>query len=109
MAELDRFCSAMIAIREEIAEVERGEVDAEQSVLVQAPHTAAMVTADEWTQAYSRERAAYPADSIRENKFWPSVRRVNDAFGDRHLMCSCPPVEAFAANDEDELEAVLNA
>ncbi len=109
MAELDRFCSAMIAIREEIAEVERGEVDAEQSVLAQAPHTAAMVTADAWTKPYSRERAAYPAGTVRDRKFWPSVRRVDDAYGDRHLMCACPPVEAFAANDEDELEAVLNA
>jgi glycine dehydrogenase len=108
-AELDRFCEAMIAIRAEIQAVEDGTVDAEASVLRQAPHPAALVTADTWTQDYPRSTAAYPTEQTRENKFWPSVRRVDDAYGDRNLVCSCPPIEAYAAHDEDELEAALSA
>ena len=108
-AELDRFCDAMIAIRSEIQEVELGVVDAEQSVLKQAPHTAPMVTADTWEHAYGREQAAYPVEWVRENKFWPTVRRVNDAYGDRNLFCTCPPSSAYAADNEEELEAALQA
>jgi len=97
--ELDRFCDAMISIRSEIQEVELGIVKGEDSVLVNAPHTAAMVVADEWKQVYSREQAAYPAPWTREFKFWPCVRRVNDAAGDRNLICSCQPIEAFVDAD----------
>ncbi len=93
--ELDRFCEAMIAIRSEIQEVELGVVDVEQSALRHAPHTAETVTADEWDRPYSRQQAAYPAAWTREAKFWPSVGRVDNAWGDRNLVCSCPPVEAY--------------
>ena len=95
-AELDRFCDAMIAIRTEIQELELGTADAEDNVLKNAPHTAAHVTSDEWTHPYSREQAAYPAGWSRATKFWPSVGRVDNAWGDRNLVCSCPPMEAYA-------------
>ncbi len=108
-AELDRLCRTFKAIRDEIDEVESGAVDVEESVLKQAPHTAEMVVTDEWDRPYSRETAVYPAEWTRENKFWPSVRRVNDAYGDRNLFCSCPPVDAYEATEEDELESALDA
>lgn len=95
-AELDRFCEAMIAIRQEIAAVESGEVEQENNVLKNAPHTAQTVTADDWDRAYSRQTAAYPLSYLKENKFWPSVGRVNESQGDRNLICSCPPIEAYA-------------
>jgi len=95
--ELDRFCEAMISIRTEIQEVELGVVASKDSVLANAPHTAALVMADVWEKVYSRERAAYPAPWTHEHKFWPTVRRVNDAHGDRHLVCSCLPLEAYAS------------
>jgi glycine dehydrogenase len=95
-AELDRFCDAMIAIRAEIEEVALGLADRELNVLRQAPHTAAMVVADDWTLPYSREKAAFPAPWTRQHKFWPAVRRVNDAYGDRNLVCACPPMEVYA-------------
>ena len=94
-AELDRFCDAMIAIRTEIQELELGTADADDNVLNNAPHTAAEVTADDWTHPYTRAQAAYPADGLRQSKFWPSVGRVDNAFGDRNLVCSCPPMEAY--------------
>jgi len=94
-AELDRFVEAMTSIRAEIQEVELGLVEGETSVLANAPHTAAMVTAEAWEQAYSRERAAWPASWSHSHKFWPTVRRVNDAQGDRNLVCSCLPLEAY--------------
>jgi glycine dehydrogenase len=94
-AELDRFCDALIAIRGEIAQVERGEVDPEHNALKGAPHTAAVVTADDWDRPYPRSVAAYPAAWTREHKFWPSVGRIDEPYGDRHLMCTCPPVEAY--------------
>ncbi len=94
-AELDRFVGAMRAIRAEIQEVEVGLADANDNVLKNAPHTAALVTADEWTLPYSREKAAFPASYLRAHKFWPSVRRVDDAYGDRNLICTCPPMEAY--------------
>jgi glycine dehydrogenase len=93
--ELDRFCDAMISIKAEIDRVTSGEGDEDDNVLKNAPHTAAMVTADEWTHPYSRSEAAYPADWTREAKFWPPVRRVDNAYGDRNLVCACPPVEAY--------------
>jgi glycine dehydrogenase len=95
-AELDRFCEAMIAIRAEVAEIEAGQVDAHDNPLKYAPHTAAVVTADHWGHAYSRQRAAFPAPWTREFKFWPAVGRIDNAFGDRNLVCSCLPVDAYA-------------
>ena len=94
--ELDRFCNAMISIRTEIQEVEIGLADKTDNVLKNAPHTAVVVIADEWSRSYSREKAAYPSDWTREHKFWPYVGRVNNAAGDRNLVCACPPVEAYA-------------
>ncbi len=94
--ELDRFCDAMLSIREEIDEIARGEYPADDNVLSNAPHTAGMIMADEWTKAYSRSKAAYPLPYLRNYfKFWPSVRRVNSAFGDRNLVCTCPPMESY--------------
>lgn len=93
-AELDRFCEAMIAIREEIREIERGKADRANNVVKNAPHTAEMITADEWTFPYSRQRAAYPLASVRERKFWPSTARIDNTYGDRNLFCSCVPMEA---------------
>jgi len=95
LAELDRFCDAMIAIRGEIDRVASGEWDPQDNPLRNAPHTAAMLTADEWKHGYGRQEAAYPVASLRENKYWPPVRRIDQAFGDRNLVCSCPPPEAF--------------
>jgi len=94
-AELDRFCDAMIAIREEIREVEEGKVDRDNNLLKNAPHTAADLTADEWSRPYSRQRAAYPTAWTRENKFWATVGRIDNAYGDRNLVCSCLPMEAY--------------
>ena len=94
--ELDRFCDALISIKGEIEQVEMGLADREDNVLKNAPHTARQVTADEWTHPYTREQAAFPVDWTREWKFWPSVRRVNNAHGDRNLICACPPVEDYA-------------
>ena len=92
LAELDRFCEAMISIRKEIAASTK---DDTQNILKNAPHTLAMVTSDEWVYPYTRENAAYPLEYIAENKFWPSVRRVDEAYGDRNLVCSCAPIEAY--------------
>jgi glycine dehydrogenase len=94
LAELDRFCEAMIAIRGEIAAIENGEMDAENNPLKLAPHTAEML-AGEWQRPYSREQAAYPADWLRDNKFWPPVARVDNVYGDRNLVCICPPIEDY--------------
>ncbi len=95
LAELDRFVEAMLAIRHEIDEVAAGTWPLEDSPLRNAPHTAAAVTADEWTHPYSRRLAAFPVPRLRADKYWPPVRRIDGAYGDRHLVCSCPPVEAF--------------
>ncbi|WP_043760455.1 aminomethyl-transferring glycine dehydrogenase [Rhodothermus marinus] len=94
--ELDRFCEALLKIREEIEEVLQGQADPERNVLKQAPHTATMVASDHWDLPYSREKAAFPAPWTRTHKFWPAVRRVDEAYGDRNLVCACPPVEAYA-------------
>ncbi len=94
--ELDRFCNALLQIHEEIEEVARGEYPGDNNVLCNAPHTAAVICADVWNLPYSREKAAFPlASQKRESKFWPSVSRVNNAFGDRNLVCTCPPMEAY--------------
>jgi len=95
--ELDRFCDALIAIREEIAAIERGEADRHDNPLKNAPHTAEVVTGDEWTHPYPRHRAAYPAAWVRERKFWPPVGRVDSAYGDRNLICACPPMEEYVS------------
>jgi glycine dehydrogenase len=95
--ELDRFCDAMIAIREEISQIEKGQADREDNVLTNAPHTVATVSASEWPHAYSREQAAFPAPWVAERKFWPAVGRIDNAYGDRHLVCTCDTVEAYAA------------
>jgi len=92
-AELDRLCDALIEIRREIAEIESGSLDRIDNPLKGAPHTAAAVSADEWDHAYSRERAAYPLDWVRVHKFWPAVGRIDNAYGDRHLVCTHPPRE----------------
>ena len=93
--ELDRFCEALIAIRGEIQAVVDGDADPIDNVLKNAPHTAAEATADRWSHPYSREQAVYPRRFVRTNKFWPAVGRIDDARGDRHLICSCPPAEAY--------------
>lgn len=95
LEELDRFCDALISIRDEIRAVENGKADGEDNVLKNAPHTAAAVTADEWPYPYPRSQAAYPAPWLSASKFWPSVGRVDNAFGDRNLQCSCPPMSAY--------------
>jgi glycine dehydrogenase len=94
--ELDRFCDAMISIRQEIRDVEEGRQPKENNVLKNAPHTAEVLLSDGWDRPYSRERAAYPVPSLRHAKFWPSVGRLNAAFGDRNLVCSCPPLSEYA-------------
>ena len=96
LSELDRFCDAMIYIREEIRAVENGEADPVNNVLKHAPHTMRISLSDEWDRPYSREKAVFPMPELRFNKFWPSVSRVDDAYGDRNLMCSCIPVEEYA-------------
>ncbi|MGI8331547.1 aminomethyl-transferring glycine dehydrogenase [Actinomadura scrupuli] len=95
LAELDRFCDAMIAIHGEIERVARGEYDADDNPLRNAPHTAETLLTGEWKHTYTREEAAYPVASLREGKYWPPVRRIDQAYGDRNLVCSCPPPEAF--------------
>ena len=94
-AELDRFCDAMIAIKQEVNQVANGEFQLDDNPLVSAPHTAAVVTGDEWTRAYTRSQAAYPLDSLRDNKYWPPVGRLDNVFGDRNLVCSCPPMSVY--------------
>jgi glycine dehydrogenase len=98
-AELDRFCDAMLAIRAEIREIEEGKADAQVNVLKNAPHTADLLLATEWTLPYSREKAAFPLPYVRQQKFWPSVRRVDSAYGDRNLVCSCLPIEEYAQSE----------
>ncbi len=94
LEELDRFCEALIAIRGEIQAIADGHADRQDNLLKNAPHTAAAVVSDTWSHPYSREAAAFPRPFVRAQKFWPSVGRIDNAYGDRHLICSCPPVEA---------------
>jgi glycine dehydrogenase len=100
LAELDRFCEAMIGIHGEIVAVRDGRSDRADNPLKHAPHTAAAVTGTEWGHAYSREQAAYPAPWLREHKYWPPVARVDNIYGDKNVFCSCVPVEAFAGEIE---------
>ncbi len=95
LTELDRFCDAMIAIRREIARVDSGEYDRDDNPLKNAPHTAEMLIAGEWKHPYDRAEAAYPVPGAQRAKYWPPVRRIDQAYGDRNLVCSCPPPEAF--------------
>jgi glycine dehydrogenase len=94
--ELDRFCEALIAIRAEIQAVIDGKADRKDNVLKNSPHTAGAVTAEDWTHPYSREQAAFPLPFVRSNKYWPSVGRIDNPYGDRNLMCSCPPIAEYA-------------
>jgi len=93
--ELDRFCETLIQIKNEITAIEKGESDPENNVLKNSPHTARHVSSDSWDHPYSREEAAYPDDHAKDHKFWPSVGRVDNAFGDRNLVCTCPPIEVY--------------
>jgi glycine dehydrogenase len=93
--ELDRFCEAMIAIRGEIRAIEEGRSDRQQNPLKSAPHTLAQVVSTGWDRPYTREQAAFPASWTRAHKFWPSVGRIDAAFGDRTLVCSCPPIDEY--------------
>jgi len=101
-AELDRFCEAMISIRKEIKAIEEGKFDKSNNLIKNAPHTCKSVVNDNWDKPYSRQQAAYPLSWVRDNKFWPSVARVDNAYGDRNLICSCAPIEAYA-----EVDAVI--
>ena len=94
-AELDRFCDALISIREEIVEIETGATDRTDNVLKNAPHTAEIVVQSEWDHPYSREKAAFPKAWVRDAKFWPAVARINEVYGDRNLMCACPPLDEY--------------
>ncbi|KUG62131.1 MULTISPECIES: aminomethyl-transferring glycine dehydrogenase [Kocuria] len=109
LAELDRFVAAMRAIHAEMTAVAEGEVALEDSVLRHAPHTAEVLTADEWDRAYPRSRAAYPLPELRLAKYWPPVGRVENAAGDRNLVCSCPPIEAFAAESQATAEEAVES
>ena len=95
--ELDRFCDAMIAIRAEIARVQAGEWPVEDNPLRRSPHAAQDLASDTWDRSYSREQAAYPVASLTATKYWPPVGRIDHAHGDRNLICSCPPIEAYAS------------
>jgi glycine dehydrogenase len=99
--EMDRFCDAMISIRNEIKEIEAGRVDRERNVLKNAPHTVALLLTTEWPYSYTREQAAFPAPWTREHKFWPFVGRIDDVYGDRNLVCSCLPMEMYAGVETD--------
>ena len=93
--ELDRFCDALISIYNEIENIAEGKNDKNDNPLKNAPHTLAVITADEWNHAYSRQQAAFPLGYLKENKFWPSVSRVNNTYGDRNLICTCEPTESY--------------
>jgi glycine dehydrogenase len=93
--ELDRFCDAMISIRNEIKEIEEGKADKTDNVLQNAPHTAVEIASDDWKHSYSRNKAAYPVESVKDNKFWAAVARVDNAYGDRNFVCACEPIESY--------------
>ena len=93
--ELDRFCDAMISIKKEIQDIIDGKSDINDNPLINAPHTAIQVASDDWNHSYSREKAAYPAPWLKDHKYWPTVGRLDNAFGDRNLICACPPIEEY--------------
>jgi len=95
LQEMDRFVEALKSIYNEIKEIENGKADKEDNVLKNAPHTAMKIASDEWNHTYSRLKAAFPLKWIEENKYWPTVGRVDDAFGDRNLMCTCAPIDEY--------------
>jgi glycine dehydrogenase len=99
--ELDRFCDAMISIRHEIDDVEKAIADKTDNPLKNAPHTAAVITANEWDHPYTRQKAAFPLPYVATYKFWPSVGRVNDTYGDRTLICSCPPLTDYEFEESE--------
>ena len=98
-SEIDRFCDAMVAIAGEAAKVEKGEWPAEDNPLVNAPHTADDVMADDWAHPYSRKLAGMPGGDSAASKYWPPVSRIDNVYGDRHLVCTCPPMEAYAVGN----------
>ncbi len=93
--ELDRFCEAMLAIYDELTEIQNGTADGQDNVLKNAPHTVSEVSGDDWPHAYTRKKAAFPVENLRKRKFWPPVSRIDDTYGDRHLMCSCPSLDSY--------------
>ncbi|HEY7001057.1 MAG TPA: glycine dehydrogenase (aminomethyl-transferring), partial [Candidatus Udaeobacter sp.] len=93
--ELDRFCDAMISIHAEMEAIASGQMDRENNMLKNAPHTAREIASEKWHRPYTREQAAFPAPWTREHKFWPTVARIDNVYGDRNLFCSCPPAEEF--------------
>ena len=93
--ELDRFCEALISIKSEIQKIADGESDQNDNLLKNAPHTALCIASDEWTHPYSRNNAAYPANHLKNHKYWPPVGRIDNAYGDRNLVCTCPPISEF--------------
>jgi len=95
LQELDKFISAMISISSEIHEIKEGKTDKEDNVLRNSPHTVKVITANEWTHKYDRQKAAFPLKWIVENKFWPAVGRIDDGYGDRNLICTCDPVDSY--------------
>jgi len=96
--EIDLFCDAMAQIKREIDQVESGELSLEDNPLVNAPHSLHDIVDGEWQHAYSREQAAYPIPAIRDNKYWPPVNRIDNVYGDRNLICSCPSIESYMAD-----------
>jgi glycine dehydrogenase len=94
-AELDRFCNALLEIRKEIKAIEEGHVDKDVNVLKNAPHSCKVISANEWEYPYTREAAAYPLPHLKDSKFWPTVSRIDNAYGDRNLMCTCAPVSSY--------------
>ena len=98
-AELDRFCEALISIYHEIKAIENGQADKSDNVLKHAPHTQAVICSDEWNHRYTRQEAAFPLAYVARNKFWPSIARINNTFGDRNLVCTCEPTSSYAAEN----------
>jgi glycine dehydrogenase len=94
-AELDRFADALISIKKEIEEIAAGTADPTDNVLKNAPHTAMEAIKDQWDHRYSRTKAAYPLPAVRNHKFWPSVGRINNTYGDKNIVCTCPPIESY--------------
>jgi glycine dehydrogenase len=99
-AELDRFCDALLSIRSEIQAIENGEMDREDNPLSNAPHTMQEIGSDEWKHPYSRAQAAWPANWLRNSKFWPAVGRIDNTYGDRNLICSCPPMSDYCDTED---------